>query len=367
MAYTTLTSIFGALNIPDDDYVFVNTFGQEAIYDATLQLLGNHNADLAAAESIFIERETFNHISRYYLATGGRLEKISNNTQPNAVKAIGQWDVAYPLEEWASKLEGTRVQMGYMSTGQYGRHIQQVLASDVNTRRFEMLKALFNNGGGAPRVFVDENWGNLNVQPLANGDVTLYPPIVGAEVNATSNHYLCQGFAPAAISDANDPYTPAIDLLEGHFGIPTAGSNMVTFINKAQVKITENLPSFNPIEYRFQDLGADVTRADNYPEGLPGRVIGEYGGKCLLVRWDWIPANYTFTVHLDAPKPLVRRIDPPGTGLTPGLQLVSQTMEHPFRSAIWSQRFGYGVGNRLNGVVQYIDAGGSYVVPTVWQ
>jgi hypothetical protein len=358
------SNIFGALGIPDDDYSFVLTFGQEAVFDATQQLLGNHNADLGAFESAFVERSTYNHKTRYYLETGGRLQKVTNRTRALDTKAQGNWDVAYPLEEWGARIAGNRVQMAYMSTGQYGRHIQMVLNSDVNTRRFEMLKAIFNN---APPAFLDENWGSLPVQPLANGDATLYPPVVGAEVNATANNYLCTGFAPASISDKNDPISPSVDQIESYFGIPTGGSNVAVFLNKANVGLVQSLTQFNPIEYRFQELGANVTQAVGYPDSLPGRILGEYAGKALVVRWDWVPANYTLTVHLDAPKPLTKRIDPPAVGLPEGLQLIAQTMEHPFREAEWSNRFGYAVGNRLNGVVSFIDASGTYAVPTQYQ
>lgn len=361
MALTS--NIFGALGIPDDDYTFVRTFGQEPVFNATMALLGDHNADLALAESVFVEDETYNHKRRYYLSTGGRLEKVGNLTLPEQVKATGSWDVAWPLHEFAARLAGNRVQMGYMSTAQYGRHIEMILKSDVNTRRFEILKAIFNN---APPAFNDENWGSLTLVPLANGDATLYPPVVGAEITSTGQHYLATVFANTTISDANDPISPAIDLLEGRLGIPTAGSNMVTFVNKAQVSAIQAMSQFNPIEYRFQQLGVNITQGVDWPAGLPGRVLGEFAGKCLIVRWDWIPASYLFTVHLDAPKPLTRRVDPPGTGLSTGLQLIAQTMEHPFREAVWSNRYGYAVSNRINGVVTFIDAGSSYVIPTAY-
>jgi hypothetical protein len=44
--------------------------------------------------------------------------------------------------------------------------------------------------------------------------------------------------------------------------------------------------------------------------------------------------------------------------------LTSQSMDEPLRFSEWSSRFGYGVSNRLNGVVMQLTAG-SYAAPTI--
>jgi hypothetical protein len=73
------------------------------------------------------------------------------------------------------------------------------------------------------------------------------------------------------------------------------------------------------------------------------------------------------SVHLGVPKPLIRRIDPPDTGLGDGLQLVANDAQFPFNDSVWRHRFGVGGGNRLNGVVMEVAAGGTYTVPTAYQ
>ena len=360
-----LSNVFGALQIPDDDYTFLLTYGQEAVFNATQALLGNHNDDLEQFERVFVEKDTSAHIERYYLATGGRLGKLTNKTKPADTKAGGNWDVAFPLEQWGDRVAGDDVQMAYMSPGQYARNIAQVMESDVNTRRHEMLKRLFNNGGGSPIVFVDPFWGSLNLQPLANGDTTVYPPVVGSEINSVRNNYLTRSYATAAISDTNDPLTPIVNLLRSTFGIPTGGSNIAVFGNQTMTDaISANMTLFNPIQMLYQQLGDNITQAVNWPTGLPGEVIGTFGGKCLVIHWEWIPADYLLAIHLDAPPPLRRRIDPPGTGLRPGLQLISQKRDAPLEEVMWRNRFGYAVGNRLNGVVMELAQAGSYAVPT---
>jgi len=86
-----------------------------------------------------------------------------------------------------------------------------------------------------------------------------------------------------------------------------------------------------------------------------------------VVEWRWIPSGWSLGIHLDSPKPLVRRIDPADTGLGDGLQLVARDEEFPFTTAFWRHRFGFGSGNRLNGVSMEFGTGGTYSVPSTYQ
>ena len=87
------------------------------------------------------------------------------------------------------------------------------------------------------------------------------------------------------------------------------------------------------------------------------------------MEWRWIPSGYLLGIHLDAPKPLIRRVDPPETGLGDGLQLIVEDVQSPIWKSSWRDRFGYGVGNRLNGVVMDLTASGganTYTIPTIY-
>jgi hypothetical protein len=72
-------------------------------------------------------------------------------------------------------------------------------------------------------------------------------------------------------------------------------------------------------------------------------------------------------IHLDAPAPLKKRVDPTAVGLGRGLQLVSEDTDHPFVGSHWSHRFGFGVANRLSAVVMELGTGGTYTIPTAYQ
>lgn len=357
-----MSSIFGSLNLSDSDRVYNSTQGQSVIFDAVQDYLTRVNSEMNASMSVFVERTITDHKLRYKLPGSGYLQKTGDDGRPGAVKGYGSWDVAFPLEEYGAQLAGGQVAMSYMTVAELDRHVQTVAVQNANTIRFEMLKKLFNNNQVS---FTDSIWGTLLVEPIANGDSVTYPPVLGATAEATENHFLESGYAASAISDTNNPYITIRDELEEHFGQEQGNSNVAVFINTAQVTKTEALTDFDPINDRFIAPGANTDLPTGMPAGLPGRIIGRTNG-VWVVEWKFIPPGWCFGLHLDAPKPLMRRIDPADTGLGDGLQLVAKDMQHPFEATFWRHRFGLGAGNRLNGVAMEFGTGGTYTIPTAY-
>jgi len=100
---------------------------------------------------------------------------------------------------------------------------------------------------------------------------------------------------------------------------------------------------------------------------MSARLLGTYEGNgASVAEWAWMPAGYVLAVHLEAPRPLWRRVDPAATGLGRDLQLVARKEDWPNTSAHWRHRFGFGVGNRLNGAICHVAASTSYTVPTIY-
>jgi len=358
-----MTGIFGLLTLADTDRVFVTTEGQQALYEATRLWLDKYNADLQTSLAIFVDGETFNHQERYYLPSGGRLDRRGGQAQSAAGKRTGSWDVAYPLEEFGRDLAWDDVSRGYMTPEQYQSQVDTILTQNTGTVRFEMLRALLNN---TARTFGDPLNGNLTIQPLANGDSVVYPPVIGSETEATDSHYLESGYAASAISDTNNPLVTIRDELEEHFGAATGYSSIVVFINNAQSAKISGLTNFVPEPDRYVQVGNDT----NVPTGLPpvpasARVLGRCDG-VWVAEWRYIPANYMLGIHLEAPAPLCKRVDPANTGLGTGLQMVAQEEKHPISRVVWRHRFGFGVRNRLNGVVMELGTGGTYTIPSAY-
>lgn len=360
-----MSGIFAALGLQDTDRSYINTLGQRVVYDAAIQLLEQYNAALNAAMGVFVERTTEDYKIRYKLPGGGRLQRRGGQAQSGAKKAYGAWDVALPLEDFGDQLVGDDVTLAYMTMDEFDRHLDTIMLADVNTVRFEMFKSIFNN---TARTFVDPLYGSLTIQSLANGDSVTYPPVEGSETEATDDHYLESGYAAASISDSNNPFATIRDELEEHFGGgASGGSNIAVFINNAQTAKTEALTDFDPVAQRFVSEGSNSDVADKgLPAGLPGKLLG-YTNGVWVIEWRWVPANYMLGLHLDAPKPLLQRVDPAATGLGQGLQLVATDDEYPFEASHYRHRFGLGVGNRLNGVVMELGTGGTYTIPTAYQ
>jgi hypothetical protein len=359
-----MSGIFGALGIADSERVMVNTLGQRVVFDAINQVLGDHNADVQAALNVFVAETTSDYKLRYMLPGSGRLQKTGDQSQPAAVKGNGSWDVALPLEEWGAGIAYNRVAYAYMTVQELNRHIDTVTQQDRNTIRFELLKALMNEDAD---TWIDPLYGSLTIQPLANGDSVVYPAVLGSETEATDGHYLETAYLAAAISDTNNPYVTIADELEEHFGSVTGGSNIVTFINNDAVAKTRALTDFVAVAEMGIQAGSGTAQAVNLPGALPGRVLGRLSGSGVwVVEWRWIPATYMLAIHLDAPKPLLMRVDPASTGLAGGLQLVATNELFPFTESFYSHRFGFGVGNRLNGVALELGNGANYATPTAY-
>lgn len=358
-------NIYGALGIAEyqADQVYIQTVGYALVYEATNQLLQQYNNELNAAMSAFVERDTEEHSLRYKLPATGRLQRRGGKGQTGAQKASGSWDVSFPLEEFGDVVSGDDIALAYMTAAEYQRHLDGVLNRNTGTVRYEILKAIFNN---TARTFTDPllNTPTLTIQPLANGDSVVYPPVLGSETEATEDHYLESGYAASAISDTNDPYATIANELEEHFGAIQGGSNIAVFINNAQVPKTRDLTTF----VGLSDMGIVPGSNTDVLQGLPsvpGRVVGRMEDSGVwVVEWRWVPANYMIGIHLDAPRPILRRVDIAATGLGRDLQLVQTEVEVPFTSKLWRHRFGMGVGNRLNGVVMELGSGGTYTIPS---
>lgn len=359
--------LFGHIGIADTDRAFTEVRGQETIWDATQEVFSRWNQDLNDALSLFVEMTTDVFKERYKLPGGGYLQEEGfDPTAPSGtVKARGSYDVTYPLRSYGASMAWTDVSLGYMTLGEYETHIQTVLNQNNNTVFNRLLYAIFNN---APPAFLDPIHGSLTLVPLANGDTTVYPPVFGSTAEATANYYLAPNYTEATISSSNNPFIQARDLLETRWGFPQGGSPIMSLVNTSAVPYIQLLPGFVEAPNVHIDYGDNAALANKlYPSHPMGsRVVGNVDG-VTVVEWPRIPTGWIITNHGSAPKPVKRRQDPADTGLGAGLTLRSQDYDHPFTTAYWRHRFGFGVGNRLSTVVTALNGTASYTIPTAYQ
>jgi hypothetical protein len=360
-----MSGIFGHLNVSDNDRVFASTVGQQVIYETAIEWINQQNADMLAAYSLFVERTTENFKMRYKLPGGGYLQQRGPDGRYAAVKATGQWDVAFPLRDYGAQVAGNDVDMRYMTIQDLDRHLMTVMAQNIATVRFELLKSLLNN---TEKTFSDPLQGDLSVEPLANGDTVLYPPVIGSQTEATEDHYVGSNYTAANISTTNNPYVTIRDELEEHFGVASDGSNIVVMIHPDQLAKTVALGSghWTGVQDQFIRPGDDTAILQALGATFPGVLRGRCDG-VWVVEWRYIPSGYMFGLHLDVARPVIRRVDPADTGLGDGLQLVATDEAFPFQGSFWRHRFGYGVGNRLNGYALQLVGTTSYTIPTLYQ
>lgn len=358
-----MSTIYSLLNVNAADHVMLNTMGQSVVYDAVQEVLRIHEQELTQAVSVFVDETTTDHKRRFKLPGNGMMQRRGGQAQSAAIAASGEWDVAFPLESFGDQIAVDREEFAYMTVQDLARHIDSITNRNVNTMRFEILYALLNN---TQKAFADKRWGSLSVEPLANGDSVVYPPVLGSSSEATANHYIETNYASSSISNSNDPIATIVSTLESRFGAVTGGSNIVVFHNNAETAKLEALTAYEEIPDRYIQLGDDTARPNSVLSNVPGRVIGRHTGGAWLSEWRWVPANYLIGVHLDADRPLIKRVHPSNTGLGMGLQLVAENDRYPFTQSHYEHDYGFGVGNRLNGVVLELGTGGSYTVPTAY-
>ncbi len=344
----------------------VNDIGQDVIYDDLQRYLDKVEADTQAAQAVFVETDTELYTESYVIAGGsGRMQRRGAQTSVGTVKIAGKYDVGYPLEDFADGLGWNDIDVAYMTMREFNRQVSLIEDRNRNTVRYEMLKAIFTN---TTRTFIDTKLTTptLTVQPLANGDTVTYPPLVGSESPATEDHYTVTGYIVANISNTNNPVRTAIGDLTEHFGDSGAGENIVYFAGRTLAAKLMDLTDFYEVDQNFIVQGISTDRVTNVPTNLPGMVRGRMKSGAWLDEWAWIPDDFGFAINLDAPAPLKRRIDPAFTGLPSGLRLVATDQRFPFTASYWRNRYGFGVGNRLNGVVQKFAASGPYSVPSAY-
>lgn len=359
--------IYGALGLQENDRSLVKKHGEMIVYKAAQDFVAQHNADMEAAYSVFVEGFTEGNKDYYKLPGGGRLQRLGNRSRAAATKAGGRWDVAFPLENFGAAFEYSEIDYAYMTVEQFANELATIRTQDVSTIRHEILLRLFLN---TERTFIDEipmNPGTLLIKPLANGDSAEYPPVIGAasDAFATEDHYLVSGYAASAIDSVNNNPLPVIrEELEEHFGTPSGYGNVCVYINTAQVNAIKDLDDFVDVTDIGIVPGDDTATVTSAPPG-PGRLIGRSDG-CWVYEWRYIPAGYIVGIDADQPGPIKIRVHPSDIDIAQGLVLKNQDERHPIETRHYEHWMGAGVGNRLNGVVMQLKASGSYEPPALY-
>lgn len=348
-----MSTVYGILNVSDTETV--GAVGEQVVYTAAAQIMRAHQEELDRALGLFVQPEaTTLHKEVYKMISGGRMQKVNEYGQPLAVKATGEYEVAYPIHDFQDSIAVTRVTRAKMTLREYQRHLDNINDRHVNAIRFEFLRAILNKSN---ETWKDPQWGDLTLRRLANTDGTIYPPVAGAEEGAQDFHYLTSGYTSANISDTNNPLaTLRTELVEHGQG------DLVAFINHAETGKITALADFVEAPDPFIRAGANadtiVRQLASAPGTYLGRLKGAGGAGTHVFEWDHIPQNYIVGLNLGLEAPLKKRVDPEpelqGYGIIPGAN-----PQYPLTEAIYGERVGFAVANRLSAAVMYLNADGT--------
>lgn len=348
----------GVLNLQDVN-VTANQVGQRVIYDGIQRLLDAYNAELEAATRFLIQRTTTEWQRKYALPGSREMEEMgvgAPSANPAARKRTGTYDVGFDLRDARIAIGWDDITLAKLSIEDISSEVAESMRADTRWRMKWLLNHIFDNANNA---FDDPQRGPITVRRFANQDGTEFPETAPGGASGQDDHYLVSGYAASSVSDANNPFTTLRNEVLEHYSVE---NDMAFFVSEANMAKYEALTGYIEVD------DPNITRAlgTEYLQrvigNLPGRVRGRIKNQGWVVEWGRIPDDYIYAQNLNAPAPIVERVDAEadiaGFRLIPG-----QQGEYPLDGSTWRDRRGFGVQERLAGAVMLLAASGSYVVP----
>ncbi len=331
----------------------VTTVGERRIFDAIQESVAEHTRQINELMSSFVELAT-EHKIRFALAGDGTLQPLDEHGNPLPVRPSGYYDVAFPIQGGGTAWGDNRVSRALMTVDEANRNTLDAQKRDADWMRRHILASVFDN---VAWTFDDDEFGNLTIEPLANGDTVQYNKVGGAK--ATDTHYLAQA---AAIDDSNNPFDDIYDELMEH---PSNRGPVVVYVATSLTSTIEALTAF--VEVGDPDLryGVASTQIDeNAPlmdiKGFGDEVLGKVN-KCWIVEWRALPDGYMLA-HAVGGGPVVKGRQYPATSLQ-GFFAENHSPDGNLREVRMIRYIGFGVANRVAAVAYYV-GGGAYVIPT---
>lgn len=344
--------LYGFTNLKDVFTDRVETVGIPAVNTAIDATIAEHNRQMDALMALFAQTTTEYQI-RYKTPAAARLQPLDESGRARPIKALGHYDVAFPLQDagvaWGQTYKASRK----MTVQEANNILNTVLTADRRWMRDHVLAALFGNVNW---TFTDDEHGALTIKPLANSDTDTYLIQTGSDAGATDTHYLAQA---AAISDSADPFSAIYTELTEH---PENSGDVIVLIPTNLKTSIETLSGFYPIQDGNLQYGNAATLLRNTPNvALPGTLLGYHEAKVYIVEWKSLPSSYMVATMTGGDRPLAMRQEIE-TSLQ-GFNRVADRNDHPFYESQYLRIAGFGALNRVGALV-YRVGNGSYAIPT---
>lgn len=323
------------------------------VIDAAItETVNFHNEQMNRMLDFFVRRTTEYQL-RFKAATAARLQPLDEHGRARKIRPGAQYEVGFPIQE-AGLAEGATDTTRLLETV---RDVMDITATmtiaDKNWMADHILAALF---AAATWTFPDDRYGDLTIQPLANGDTVTYAGKNGAA--ATADHNTGQA---AAILDASNPFPGIYTRLTR----PSANAGrVVSFIPTNLVDDVEGLATFRgPSDPDIRTAQGDEELIGTLPDNVPGEVIGKTN-KVWIVHWERLPDNYIVSTTTEGERPLAMREY--AVPALQGFRRAGQRNDYPYFETQFKRSAGFGAWNRVGADVMEIgDA--TYDVPTNYE
>ena len=347
-------ALYGFLELADIAGERIAANNVEVVDTAIQASVDEHNRQMDALIGLFVERTT-QYKTRFTQTTAHRLQPLDDNGRARPVKVLGAYDVAFPIQSAGSAWGANYVARAKMTVGEAERITASMIEADIRWMRDHILGALF---AAAPWTFVDDLYGSLAIEPLADGGAETYQVMSGADAMATDTHQL--GFANAINDGADNALITIAEELREH---PENSGDVVVLADAANALTIQALDTFYEAADGNLRVGSGTTElTGTLGVPVPGTIIGyESVSQAWVARWNALPTNYLIGVMTDGPRPLRMREDPEPE--LQGFQRVAERPDHPFYESQWLRRAGFGAFNRVGAVVAET-SDSSYDVPT---
>lgn len=352
--------IIGAADVQDE---LITTVGVGSIMSDIQGATLEYNRQMDVLLSAWAERTT-QHQMRVYLPSSATLQPLDDFGNPMPVQEDGYYDIALPIYGAGTAWGDNRVSRALMTVSQAGRQTSNALRADADWIRRHLLAAVFTN---TTRTYSDDTYGNLTVQPLANGTSgETYLKKDGT--SATDNHYLAQ--ANSIGDGADNPFQTIYQELDEHTGntgpyVAYVASDLVSDISALAALIDPDDPTLITSDTTTRlriGLNPDISEY-NQPSEITlfgQRYIGRVNG-VHIVEWSSLPSGYLIAHSVGAGSFMGMREYPAQQlqGLfTEMADIDGNTMVNRFL-----RYAGFGAMNRVAALVMRI-GNGSYAIPS---
>lgn len=343
-------SSYGFIGYEDIANERVSASNIAVIYAAIRASVDEHNRQVDAVLSELVERTTASTV-RYKVPGSGTLQPLDARGNPLPVKDEGKYDVGFPLQRggtaWGDDIESRAL----MTVAEADRQTLAALRRDANWIRRHVLAAMLDNTSW---TYVDEDEGNVTVQPLANSDSVTYLKSDGS--TATDSHYYAQA---AAIADAANPFPALLSELREH---PENEGPFVAYIPTALKATTMALTNFHDVADPNIELGSGQARlTGRLDRGFGNEVLGYVDG-VWIVEWTLLPATHGIVVARGADAKPLRMRERPVAALQ-GLVTSTFSPDGNLNEYRFRRIAGFGAYNRVGAVAFHI-GNAAYQIPT---